>query len=176
MDFTIELRWQKLDASKSHLVEKLYQSTGQAALSKTLHLVGRRDIAEEIVQEVFLKLWKKKLTFYSNEAAYCWVYRSCHNAGIDHIRAVKRHGESELDEELAGGDDYSDRVAERQLLNQAAKILGKKESQVLAYRVVDGMTQDEIATMMDVSRKTIVRFQKKIDAKLTKIRRELTWN
>ena len=151
---------------------RLYERTGRAALSKTARLVGRVAVAEEIVQEVFLKLWGANLTFPDDRAAYAWVYRSCHNAGIDYLRAAatrREHG-SEPDE-LAGHQDHrgseaSTRLEQRQLLSMHLARLDDREAQILGYRVIDGMTQDEIAEVMGVARKTIVRACARLAEKL----------
>ncbi len=153
------------------LLRRLYERTGRAALLKTARLVGRQDVAEEIVQGAFLKLWDAGLDFPSERAAYAWIYRACHNAGIDHLRAHATRFESgmapeALAEQATGEDPWLVAADERQWLRERLATLGEREAQVLVYRVVDGMTQAEIAEVMGLSRKTIVRICAGLDAKL----------
>lgn len=151
-------------------VRRLYEATGRAAILKTARLVGRLAVAEEIVQSAFLRLWQSGLEFADERMAYAWIYRACHNAGIDHLRAHATRFEGGVSsEELGsfGGDaDDQDLVADRQWLAQKLATLTEREAQVLAYRVVDGMTQQEIAEVMGLSRKTVVRECAAVDDKL----------
>ena len=163
-----------MDVGSKSDVERLYNKVGRAAISKTMKLVGRLDIAEEIVQNSFLKLWQSKPHFDNEKAAYGWVYRTCHNAGIDFLRSATHKREMRPDPEIldqfAIHPEGADLVATRDEWTKAVRLLKTKEAEILAYRVVDGMTQEEIAGLLGVSRKTVVRIcaaiEKKLAAKL----------
>lgn len=157
-----------MDCRKPENIQRLYESTGRAALLKTGRLVGRRDVAEEIVQGAFLKLWEAQLGFESERAAYAWIYRACHNAAIDHLRLHATRHEQPACEEMdkVWAADFSAGVEAREWLAKAIAQLSEREAQILSYRVCDGMTQEEIAEVMQLSRKTIVRACAEIDAKL----------
>jgi RNA polymerase sigma factor (sigma-70 family) len=167
-----------VDCSDPKTVRRLYETTGRAALSKTEHFVGRFDVAQEIVQEVFLKLWQGKHRFPTEKQAYYWVYKSCHNAGIDHLRSAAvrlergapgGEGEMSLDEILPaeGKPDLADLTLKRQLVTKALAYLDEREAQILGLWVLDGMTQDEIADLLDCSRKTVNRVVQRIEEKLS---------
>ncbi len=159
-----------MDVASRSDVERLYNKVGRAAISKTMRLVGRLDIAEEIVQDSFLKLWNTKPRFDDEKAAYGWIYRTCHNAGIDFLRSATHKREFRPDPEVL--DQFAihpegiDLVATRDQWTKAVRMLKTKEAQILSYRVIDGMTQDEISSLLGVSRKTIVRTCAKIESKL----------
>lgn len=159
-----------MDCRDPKALHRLYERTGRAAILKTARLVGRRDVAEEIVQGAFLKLWDAGLSFPGEKAAYAWIYRTCHNAAIDHVRshATKREGgvDAEALSAHAADDPWLVSSDAREDLRARIAALGEREAQVLAYRVVDGMTQAEIAEVMGLSRKTIVRICVEIDAKM----------
>lgn len=167
-----------IDCADPAAVKRLYETTGRAALSKTEHVVGRFDVAQEIVQEVFLKLWRDKLRFPTEKQAYYWVYKACHNAGIDHLRSAAvrlEHGAPggagvpDL-EEYASAADHADQTLRRQLVTRALSHLDQREAQVLGLWVLDGMTQEEIADLLEVSRKTIVRVVQRIEDKLARLK------
>jgi RNA polymerase sigma-70 factor, ECF subfamily len=166
-----------IDCADPSAVRRLYEATGRAALSKTEHVVGRFDVAQEIVQEVFLKLWRDKLKFPTEKQAYAWVYKACHNAGIDHLRsaAVRLERGAPGGEGVPSLEDFAsavehmsaeDQSLRRQLVQRALVHLDEREAQVLGFWVLDGMTQDEIAEILGVSRKTIVRAVQSIETKL----------
>lgn len=152
-------------------LRRLYEQTGRAALLKATRLVGRRAVAEEIVQGAFLKLWDAGIVFPNERAAYAWIYRACHNAAIDYLRSHTTRFESSFDAPalaaMAAIDDpWLVTADERQHLRERLMGLDEREAQVLVYRTVDGMTQSEIAEVMGLSRKTVIRICAALDAKL----------
>lgn len=162
------------DCSVKDTVADLYRLLGKTAALKASKIVGRMDVALEIVQETFLKLWKQKPVFPDKKAAYMWVYRTTHNAAIDHLRlAVNKHSAVDL---CTPGETGSvlpnNSLEDRQLIMRAAAQLSERELQIVMYVMVDGMTQGEIGDVLGVSRKTVVRDWQKIDEKLTAFRRE----
>ncbi len=144
----------------------LYSKLGRPALGKTISLVGHT-AAEEIVQEVFMKLWQKKMVFANIRMAYAWVYKCCTNGAIDHIRSQKKT--SELDgQEISPTEGH----AEAQVLwKQVAKELNSDETALFIYKNIEGLSQEEAAEVMGISRRTVSRLQEKLNEKIEKIRR-----
>ena len=151
-----------LDCSKDPVVQDLYRLFGRPALGKVIRMLGRREIAQEIVQDVFIRLWRSGPRFNSEKAAYAWIFKACHNASIDVLRsAVYRH-EARADDVLEAPDIFSadsplSTVEHRQLLRQAIASLSTQEAAVVMYFAFDSMNQEEIAEQMGLSRKTIGR-------------------
>lgn len=147
-------------AVHSDWVDALYREAGPFALSKTTYLVGRRDIAEEIVQEVFLKLWQKQLRFSDARHAYAWIYAACHNAGIDHLRSRRRATLSSqrlTSIDLKPPESAADRTANQQILAQLMARFSEREARIVAYRFIDSLPLKSIAEMMGLSEKTVQR-------------------
>lgn len=176
-----------VDCADPQAVQRLYEATGRAALSKAEHVVGRFDVAQEIVQDVFLKLWQQKLRFPTEKQAYYWIYKACHNAGIDHLRsAAVRRERGVTPVAIPGGDgatadgfenlpapgDHGDATLKRQLVAKALEHLEDREAAVLGYWIIDGMTQEEIAEVLSLSRKTIGRIVKRLEEKLSRLKED----
>ena len=160
----------QIDCSDKGIIEMLYAETGKAALSKTLYIVKSRSVAEEILQDVFVKLWSKKLIFDNVRAAYAWIYKASTNASIDHLRlkssqSVKMDFEVE-DESL----DEERKLSIKQAWSGLLNILSDQESELFIYKYAEGLSQDEIAEVMKTSRRTVNRLQTKLNAKLDKYR------
>ena len=144
-------------------------------MSKTLYLVKNQAAAEEIVQEVFLKLWKKKIVFEELRSAYAWVYKSCTNAAIDFIR--KKSNEvmeyNENNEQAEPMLSTEQKLELQQLCKKLIHQLSEQEAEVFVYRNVEGLNQEEIAEVLGVSRRTVIRICKKVDEKLSKYKERL---
>ncbi len=170
------IRNEVCDCGSEKIVSELYRQVGKMAALKATKVVGRMDIALEIVQETFLKLWKSKLSFPDKKAAFIWIYKTTHNASIDYIRLAMNKNTS-IDQ--CSASDLASilpntSIEERQLIMKATSQLNEREVQILLYVMVDGMTQGEIADVIGVSRKTVVRDWQKIEEKLTAFRREFS--
>jgi RNA polymerase sigma factor (sigma-70 family) len=151
----------------------LYQKLGRPALLKTAAITGT-SVAEEILQEVFTKLWEKQMTFPNLKAAFAWVYQCCTNAAIDHIRNHNnKHSslDSISDSESVGiANETENKTAANRSWHQLLKKLTDQEAQLFVYRNLEGLSQDEASEVMQISRRTVNRLQEKLEAKLEKFR------
>jgi len=81
---------------KPQSILAVFESEESGLLRYAIGLVGRRTVAEELVQESFLRLhpiWAEV------ENPRAWLYRSLHNLAINHLR--DRKPETELKEDTA---------------------------------------------------------------------------
>ena len=58
---------------RREVIDACYQRFGKPALSKLKQLVSREDIAAELLQEVFIKLWQKEIIFEDEKMLYGWI-------------------------------------------------------------------------------------------------------
>lgn len=160
-----------VDCRDRQTVEALYKRLAPLALAKAIRLVGRADIAQELVQATFLKLWTTAPQFANDKAAYRWIYVACHNAGIDHLRSATSRNvamEPEHEPYAAGVQDVA--VESQRIAAQVLKALGPRDAAMYFYRVIDGMSHQEIADCMELSKKTVTRTIVKIEQRLARFR------
>lgn len=151
----------------------LYSKLGRPALGKTMALVGQ-SAAEEIVQDVFTKLWQKGMIFPNIKSAFAWVYKCCTNSAIDYLRN-SNNSHSELSENIVHAEsspNLEQQTTARHAWARLVNILSEDEAALFIYRNIEGLSQDETAEVMQVSRRTVNRLQEKLDQKLEKIRRQ----
>jgi RNA polymerase sigma-70 factor (ECF subfamily) len=55
------------------------------------HLLGDAALAEDVTQETFLRLYQRLPTFAGRSRFSTWVFRVARNAGVDALRAARRH-------------------------------------------------------------------------------------
>lgn len=82
--------------SKPSSIGELFEAEESGLLRYAIGLVGRRMVAEELVQETFLRLHK---IWADVENPRGWLYRSLRNLALNHLRDNPR--EAELTEETA---------------------------------------------------------------------------
>lgn len=76
-----------------HLVDR----HAPALVTYLTRLLRNQAEAEEVAQEVFLRVWQRAREYQSSFRASTWLHRIGHNLAIDHLR--RRKGNTELDDE-----------------------------------------------------------------------------
>lgn len=144
------------------------------AFSIALGLVRDEQDAREIVQEAFLRVHKGLATFEHGSSFFTWLYRIVTNLAIDLVRKPGRR-DAELaedralsDDDAAGelalvsridGSDPIDVVRRREIadrIHAALEALPPYHRGVILMREVEGMSYEEMAEAMGVSKGTIM--------------------
>ncbi|MDO5977644.1 RNA polymerase sigma-70 factor [Flavivirga spongiicola] len=135
--------------------------------SKLLYIasqyVSNREDAEEIIQNVFLKVWSKK-NIQSNINGY--LYKVTRNACLDYLRSKKQllnieNNLSQLEASInytAFSDDATSLIIEKELFEAVLKsieLLPPKCKDVFVKSRIEGLNHKEISEKMDISKKTI---------------------
>src|SRR5688572_2199987 len=93
-----------------------------AGLCKSLYrLLRDATFAEDIVQEVFMKVWEKRETLQMDEAIQSYLYRSCYNTALNFLKTQKQSTDIDtLEIHVAGGETAEKNL---NLLETEAEIL-----------------------------------------------------
>src|SRR6266851_7203004 len=76
----------------------LYDRYGAIAYSVAVRVLGDPGLAEDIVQESFLKLWNSASSFDANRGSLrSWLLTSVRNRAIDQLRGRSGHERREID-------------------------------------------------------------------------------
>ncbi|HEY0881790.1 MAG TPA: sigma-70 family RNA polymerase sigma factor, partial [Archangium sp.] len=123
-------------------------------------------LAEDATQEVFMRVLKHIESAPDDATALAWIYRISTNYCLNSIRDRSRHAEPTAPEELPEAETLSpettmlDRETAMKLIRRAPEKL--QEVAVLYY--VDGLEQEQIATTLGISRRTVInRLQEFVD-------------
>lgn len=134
-------------------------------------MLKNADDSMDVSQEVFVKVYRYLEKFNFQSTFYTWLYRITVNMCIDHIRKNQRVKNVEYDDGIAR-EDVSDHVMPSQLgLNPdkvygqkelrekmlvALESLGEKHRTILILREVDGLSYEEIAEVLNISKGTVM--------------------
>lgn len=136
-------------------VDALYREWGPMVYRRILRFYGPEE-AEEVLHEVFLKVLENLDGFREDASPSTWLYRIATNHCLNRLRNAKRRRELLAEH---GEDLYPSAVGSSQeselLLRQLWKRLPDELLQIGVYYFVDGMTHEEIARVLDVSRRTV---------------------
>jgi len=158
----------------------LYDRYGGLVFTVALRMVGDRDIAQEIVQDVFLRLWDRAASFDAERGrAHAWLMAVTRNRAIDVLRGAQHQARSR-DRELLPGDytrpslmhrDHGDSVALNLSVADALGTLPEAQRRTLELVLLAGLTQREIAEVMDLPLGTV---KTRIRDGLVRLRAQLT--
>ena len=111
--------------------------------------------AEDITQNVCIKLVRALKTYEHKAAFTTWLYRLVINTAIDMQRTEKRHdhAQGQIDE-IPDGDNPETALHAREMMQQVG-LLPTKEKTALLLVFGEGMNHAEAAYVMDVKESTV---------------------
>jgi RNA polymerase sigma factor (sigma-70 family) len=135
----------------------LYERHRRVVYARAFSAVDSRADAEELMQDVFLLLWKKrrKVTI-QGESALPWLLVSVRFLALNRRRHNHRRTTYSLSEreDIAGGADPARIIARRQfieVIEASIAKLGPVDRAILQLCVVEGLTYEEAAARLKTS-------------------------
>ena len=134
-----------------------YYYTGLVAFA--IKYVDNKDIAEDIVQEFFYKLWIKRGELEIKQTIKTYFFTSVKNRSLDYIKhqQVKKKFVDQVKESADIHEDY-DLLVESELrerINLAIEKLPEKCRQIFIMNRFDGLSPKEIAEKENISVRTV---------------------
>ncbi len=146
-------------------VQRLYAQFAPVVFRRARVLLARDADAWDVVQEVFERMLTHGAHFRGESRPMTWVYRVTTNIALNHIRGRKLR-EPLLTVVPMEPSTTVDHVEARQLLSRWLGQLDERETEVATLLFIDGLTQQEVADVLGLSRKTIVREVEELRQKL----------
>jgi RNA polymerase sigma-70 factor, ECF subfamily len=150
--------------------DDLVRQYGKRVLSVAYEYVKDYDLAQDVAQEVFIRVWQKGSEFRARASLFSWIYRITVNLAIDHLRKSRSrdklssqeglYTEQYRTEQQSGsthsmpGDDIERRHL-RHRIDQALEVLSKNQKRAFVLRYFQEMPIDEIAAIMGCRESTV---------------------
>ena len=150
-------------------------------------VLGDRAEAEDVVQETMLRLWKQAPDWRQGEAKVStWAYRVAVNLCTDRLRVRKRRGHVDLDS-VADPPSLDPSAVEQMTeidrntaLEAALATLPDRQRQAVVLRHIEGLSNPEIAAIMDIGVEAVesltARGKRALTAALTDRKEELGYS
>jgi RNA polymerase sigma-70 factor (ECF subfamily) len=168
--------------------EELYDRYVRGCFGLAMKIVREPSIAEEVVQDVFMKLWSRPGIFSSERGKFSgWLLTLVHNRSVDKLRRQKAgaagtvlpldgtlDGDTSLADLLADGSatPYDQAWTEEQgrLVREAIQTLPRQQREAIVLAYFGGLTQKEIAERLEEPLGTV---KTRTRAALSQLRRAL---
>lgn len=155
--------------------EAIFQTWYEPLSRYCIIRIGNQEDAEEIVQDIFVKLWIKREALNINTSLKSYLYRMALNKIINHQEHLKVRF-SHRAHVMAGNnhpEPESSAITQKEIQSLAAlavEDMPKKRRMVYEYSRKEGLSYAEIAREMDISIKTV---EAHLSASLEHMRRYL---
>ena len=124
--------------------------------------IPNTDIADDILQEVLLKLWENRARFKDNQEVSAWLFRVSYNTAITHVRDMlkdRKFFHSEMPASIHELPDYEEPLKitdfKEHLLPEAIKLLPERKRQVVDLCKFQGKSYAEAGSILGIKKDTV---------------------
>ena len=119
--------------------------------------VNNHEDADDLVQEIFMKIWTALPSFRGDAQLFTWVYRIATNETLNWLRREKVRAalrfssiDTEMERRIDSDPFFNGDAAQRELSKAVAR-LPEKQRQVFVLRYYDEMPYEEMSEVLDTS-------------------------
>ena len=139
---------ERIQAGDETAMTDMYDRYSGIVYGVALRVLGNTTAAEDVLQEVFLQLWRNPQAFDANRGRLsAWLAVIARNRAIDHLR--KRPPEEDIDElPISTGVNLENEAAQRLAIEKIRGVLSQlpqDQRRLLEMAFFEGMTHTEIA-------------------------------
>ncbi|WP_422134866.1 sigma-70 family RNA polymerase sigma factor [Endozoicomonas sp. ALD040] len=138
-------------------LKNLYQQTSAKLFAVILRILKDRELAEDCLQQVYIKIWQASSSYNSSKAApMTWMNTIARNQALDHLRKLKREPQMEtetLDLQVDQSSSQEQMVTDRQNsqeVHRCLKTLNDNQRRCLELSYFDGMTHQNLSNQLEV--------------------------
>jgi RNA polymerase sigma-70 factor (ECF subfamily) len=148
---------ERLKSRDPQAMADLYDRYGRTTYSLIFRIVRDTAVAEDLVQETFLRIWNRVRAFDASRGALGpWMLTVARNRALDYVRSVDgrmAQNAAQLEEmespaAFAGIEQDILNIDRVRLLKDAFTKLNPKQREVIELAYYEGLSQSEMATRM----------------------------
>ena len=144
-----------LRAGRSEAFEALHAAYAPRIYNLALRIVDDQEEAQDVAQEVLLKVFRGLPGNETDLNLPAWLYRVTVNAAFDHVRARRRRPATVADEaapEIAAAVDEYERAELARRVESTLRELPKRQQLALVLRDVNGLSVGETASVLGLTK------------------------
>ncbi len=158
-------------AGRQEALAQLYQETRGSVYGFALSLVKNVHDAEDVVQDVYVKIWESAAAYQPQGKPLAWIFTITRNAALMSLRRQKRTTPADPQE---WADEFAEEAAvspeDKIVLHAVLSLLGDEDRQIVILHAAAGMKHKEIAKLLGLKLSTVIsRYNRAIE----KLRRAL---
>ncbi len=141
--------------------EQVFREHYRALCSYAIKFLNEKEGAEEIVQDIFFRLWEKRETLAITSSLKSYLFRSVHNRCLNQVKHIdireqyKVENESRIKSEEDNFSEHFNQFELQQQIQKAIEALPEQRKKIFKLSRFSGLKYREIAEHMDLSEKTV---------------------
>lgn len=151
----------RLSTGDQQAFERLYHHYSSALHRTVFRLILSEMLADEIIQDIFVKVWEKRHLVQSVQNFKPWLFRIAENEVYNYYRRIAR--DRKLQQHLIGSLTSSDSPTEEYitgkernaLLEKAVALLPEKRRKVFILCRMEGKSYEEAGKILGISPNTV---------------------
>ncbi len=139
-------------------ISLLYEHYGDTLYGVAFKVVRDEELAQDILQESFVKIWKKSDSYDATKAKlFTWLFRITRNTAIDKLRSINNKSDKEIQMDVSNVYNIGINSTRPELLDVRENLdkIDDKYQIVLDALFFQGMTQQEASEELDIPLGTI---------------------
>lgn len=160
----------KIAEGDSRGIDEIYEAIGGRMLSVAIGVVRNRSIAEEVVQDSFVKIVRHASSFRRRENGSAWILKIVRNTALNKLRSEELRSGIPIEENFWIPDPAGERALERSenamLLQSALETLDAGERRIVCEHYLAERTVREIAKAEGISKSTVARILARAEEKM----------
>ena len=139
-------------------ISLLYDHYGDTLFGVAYKVVKDEDLAQDVLQESFVKIWKKSDTYDPTKAKlFTWLFRIARNTAIDKLRSVNTKTDKEIQMDVSDVYNLGIESIKPEFLDVRENLEKIEEKYQIALDALSfqGMTQQEASDELDIPLGTI---------------------
>ena len=152
----------RIAAGEREALRRLYEATSAKLFGVCLRILNDRDEAEDVLQEVYLTIWRRADRYEAARASViAWTSTIARNRAIDRLRARGPLAKSEPVEALEIADERPGALALLEAAGERARLLAclegldERTRQVIRTAFFEGVTYEALANRMEAPLGTV---------------------
>lgn len=134
-------------------------------------LLRDREEAQDVAQETFIRLWKSGLAGRGDGEVTAWIHRIATRLSLDRLRRRKVRAAAGASGPGTDGGAQQGQLDSRRALEELARTVPGDELEVAVLHRMEGLEQQEIAEVLQVSARTVRRMLARLDGRLLALQR-----
>lgn len=147
-----------LEDGDKKALDLLYENYADSLYGVILKVVSNEELAQDALQETFVKVWKNSKKYDSKKAKlFTWLYRIAKNTAIDKLRSFNNRFEKEVQIDKSSVYILPTANLNQDVIDLKAHLarLDEKYQIVLKALFFEGMTQQEASDELEIPLGTI---------------------